>query len=79
MTTDHKYRPICDEGADNLVEAIVAQASFDYRAAKSAAKDKPRIKAIRRMKLAEGFFRSSWFHTLTGLDGNAVLARLSAM
>lgn len=63
-------KDICDEGAINLVQAIVRHASNDVL--RSAPGSEVR-------KDAERFFLSRWFEVLTmGLDGKVALRDLQA-
>lgn len=62
-------KDICDEGAINLIQAIVNRAGNDVL--HSAPGSEMR-------KQAEEFFLSDWFQAITGLDGAAVLKPLQA-
>ena len=65
-----------DEYAD-LVQAIVMQAVEDYRRARRILRRRPdHTRACKAAREVEGFFRSAWFTTLTGLDGREILEKL---
>ena len=65
-----------DEYAD-LVQAVVMQAVEDFRLARKVLRRRPDSTRARRMlRDVEGFFRSAWFTTLTGLDGREILEKL---
>ena len=65
-----------DEFAD-LVQAVVMQAMEDFHRARSILRRRPDSTRARRMlRDVEGFFRSVWFNTLTGLDGREILEKL---
>ena len=65
-----------DEYAD-LVQAIVMQAVEDYRRARRILRRRPdHTRACKAAREVEGFFRSAWFMTLTGLDGREILDKL---
>ena len=67
---------MADEYAD-LVQAVVMQAVEDFRLARNILRRRPDSTRARRMlRDVEGFFRSAWFITLTGLDGREILNRL---
>ena len=51
----------------NLAEAIVVQATRDYRTALRGLRLNP--ENIRKLRELEEFFRSSWFQVLCDLDG----------
>ncbi len=52
---------MCDEGAYNLIEAIIEQAKRDYRKALK----KPNKSEYQSIDALEVFFHSDWFHFLT--------------
>lgn len=60
-------RMIHPKGAENLVQAIVGQASRDFYDSKPGSESRKEV---------ERFFLSDYFATLTGLDGAVVLKRL---
>lgn len=64
-----------DQGVYNLVEGIVDRAARDWR--EYAHKNTPECQ-WQRMRI-ERFFRSQYFHGLTGLNGEAVLNQLKRM
>lgn len=61
-----------------LADAVVLQAAKDYRSALMGIgigrKRGPKVK-----KECEWFFRSRWFTTLSNLDGNTLIRKLSMM
>ena len=60
-----------------LVQAVVMQAVEDYRRARKILRHRPdHIRAMKTARDVEGFFRSAWFMTLTGLDGREILEKL---
>lgn len=61
-------------GAFNLVRGIVEQAEHDYQIGVKLEKE-TRERSIMRAE-CEWFFRSAWFETITGLNGEYVLRRL---
>ena len=70
------YDELTDDGVQRLIEHVVHQASMDYWRARGS-----RIKAGGEEKSGletdcERFFRSKWFHTLTGMDGRPILEEL---
>ncbi|MBR3740859.1 MAG: hypothetical protein IKN04_10470 [Clostridia bacterium] len=73
----HKYRPICAEGALLLTEAIVWQASLDWREASEILRTKEREDMYTLKKEAETFFLSAWFYELTGLNGGKIIDGLN--
>lgn len=73
----HKYRPICTEGALLLTEAIVWQASLDWREASEILRTRERADMLALKKDAEQFFLSSWFFELTGLNGEKIIDGLN--
>ena len=62
---------------ENLVNAVIAQAAEDYRAALKKIKAHPKNKdAIDEALRIERFFRSGWYQTLTSVDGECLIRRL---
>ena len=62
---------------ENLANAIIVQASDDFRWARKRLNEDPDcLKAIRMLKEVEPFFVSDWFSTLTEVDGWTILSRL---
>ena len=70
---------------EDLARAIVVQAVDDWKDIKrslrrlrgNTAKDKNRrAELLRQLEEVEGFFRSDWFTTLTGMDGGPILRRM---
>ena len=55
---------------EELANAIVIQAAKDYRAALKKLKKYPRDADC------ESFFRSSWYSTLTSVDGELLMRKL---
>lgn len=55
----------------NLAEAIVVQATRDYRTALRGLRKNP--ENIRKIRELEAFFRSRWFQTLCDLDGKRLM------
>ena len=72
----HKYRPICAEGALLLAEAIVWQASLDWREASGILRTRTREDMLALKNDAEKFFLSVWFYELTGLNGEKIIEGL---
>ena len=66
--TEARQRYIDSDGAYDLIMAIVQQAKFDLR------KTQPFTQERREV---ERFFRSSYFASLTGLNGRAILKKLT--
>ena len=65
-----------EEAYRNLADAIIIQAAADYRKAlngKTYYESKPPEWV---MKEVESFFHSSWFRTLTKLDGDFIIEQL---
>lgn len=62
----------------SLADAVVVQAAKDYRSALRGIgigrKRGPKVQ-----KECEWFFRSKWFTTLSNLDGNTLIRKLSMM
>ncbi|SFU88884.1 hypothetical protein [Butyrivibrio sp. M55] len=60
-----------------LANAIILQAVKDYRMALKRVKKNPRNKeAISEALTLEKFFRSSWYSTLTSVDGEFLIQKL---
>lgn len=65
------------EPYENLANAIVLQAVKDYRDILVRLKKKPNNKeAMIDAMECERFFRSSWFQTLTSVDGEFLIEKL---
>lgn len=63
---------------ENLANAIVLQAVKDYRDALRTLKKHPRRSGARSVKNdCERFFRSSWYQTLTSVDGEILMRKLN--
>ena len=62
---------MCEQGIENLVTGIVTQAAKDYRKVRH-------LENSYEKRELEEFFLSTWFHQLTGLDGQMVLDKLKA-
>lgn len=76
-----------DIAYENLANAIIVQAVKDYRdtvlwlnahrpICEEDEKDGEYLKMMSEKKSIERFLLSSWFSTLTNLDGKALLAKL---
>ena len=66
-----------DEAYINLIEAIMRQASKDYRSAKKKLARCPDYwKAQDLLKDVEEFVRSDWFEMLADADGDRLLERM---
>lgn len=66
-----------NEPYENLKTAIVMQAVKDWRKAVRYLKKHPDSSEAEAMKAdCEEFFKSDWFVTLTGMNGNRILRRL---
>ena len=62
---------------EGLANAIIIQASADYRLALKQLRQNPLFQpAIRMSYEVERFFRSDWFSILTRINGIELLARL---
>ena len=62
---------------EGLANAIIIQASVDYRLALKQLRQNPLFQpAIRMSYEVERFFRSDWFSILTRINGIELLARL---
>ena len=58
----------------SLAEAIIVQATKDYRTALRSLHMYPEsTKQLRQKRELEAFFRSSWFQTLCDLDGKQLI------
>lgn len=63
---------------ENLANAIILQAVKDYRDALRTLKKHPRNSDARATKNdCERFFRSSWYNTLTSVDGEILMRKLN--
>lgn len=63
---------------ENLANAIVLQAVKDYGDALRTLKKHPRRSDARSVKNdCERFFRSSWYQTLTSVDGEILMRKLN--
>ena len=60
-----------DDNWQGLADAIVVQATRDYRTALRDLRKNP--ENIRKLRELEEFFRSSWFQTLCDLDGKQLI------
>lgn len=66
-----------EDWAESLANSIVLQAVKDYREVLQVLKQYPRYeKAIKAKEEIERFFQSTWFQTLSGLDGIPIMKRL---
>lgn len=66
-----------DEAYMNLIEAILRQASKDYRfARKKLARHPDDWKAQDLLKDVEEFIRSEWFEMMADADGDRLLERM---
>lgn len=61
-------KPLDPDGAQALLEAIVQQAMIDFHASQPFSTERQEV---------ERFFRSSYFEDLTGLNGRAILKKLT--
>lgn len=59
-----------------LADAIVLQAVKDYRQDLRRMKNRPSNINKGKVKEDERFFRSSWFKSLTKIDGNYLIEKL---
>lgn len=64
-----------DEGCIHLLEAIVVRAAEDFMLGRAYELKHPGQTSALRVEV-EQFFRSRWFHKLTGLHGGYVLRKL---
>lgn len=62
------------QGALNLVRGIVEQAAQDWHKGNEMERKTREMSSLKRE--CERFFRSRWFSTLTGLDGEYIIRRL---
>lgn len=68
---------ICEQGMQNLTEAIVKRAADDWQEAVKAQKRGNTVQCHSRTRAeCERFFLSDWFYELTGLNGRVVLKML---
>jgi len=68
---------ITDSGYRDLADAIILQAVADYRRARWKLRlCKHHQEALETKTECERFFRSTWFSTLCGLDGEQLLQDL---
>ena len=66
-----------DHGAEVLVHNIVRQAVQDWRNAKRRLRrNRNNVFALATVDECERFFKSEYFATLTGMDGNTFLDKL---
>lgn len=61
-------KPLDPDGARMLVEGIVQQAVIDFQSSQPFSTERQEV---------ERFFRSSYFESLTGLNGRAILKKLT--
>ena len=59
---------MCEQGIENLVTGIVTQAAKDYR----------KVRYLENSYEKQELEVSTWFHQITGLDGQMVLDKLKA-
>ena len=59
---------MCEQGIENLVTGIVTQAAKDYR----------KVRHLENSYEKQELEVSTWFHQITGLDGQMVLDKLKA-
>ena len=59
---------MCEQGIENLVTGIVTQAAKDYR----------KVRHLEHSYEKQELEVSTWFHQITGLDGQMVLDKLKA-
>ena len=71
---------ICDEGALDLLEGIIRRATQDWKNAKRALRRRPYAHDAKireaEVKECESFFRSRYFASLTGCNGDAFIRML---
>lgn len=71
---------ICDEGALDLLAGIVKRATQDWKNAKRSLRRRPYSKTAvlheAVIRECEGFFRSRYFASLTGCNGEAFIRML---
>lgn len=70
MEQNSAYTEMDDNGCRLLIEAVVRRAADDYLAAMRRRRSR---KTAARMREAASFFRSDYFRSLTGTDGEQVL------
>ena len=64
---------------EGLANAIIIQASVDYRLARKQLRQNPDFQPAVSMKYeVERFFRSEWFSSLTRVNGPELQARLKS-
>lgn len=62
---------------EDLANAIIIRAAFDYREVRVALKEIPNdYRLIEKLKSIERFFLSEWYRQLTTVDGRYILRRL---
>lgn len=67
----------CGDPYENLANAIIVQATEDYRRALKALKRRCRDKdALAVKEECERFFQSGWFSVLTSVDGEWLMRKL---
>ena len=65
------------DGYEQLANAIILKAVDDYRSARiTLAREPKNVMAQRELNQCEMFFLSSWFQTLTSIDGASLLEKL---
>ena len=63
-----------NSGWEDLANAVIWQAAEDYRCACRALRKHPHFRKPQAAKRSlERFFRSAWFKTLSGADGNKLI------
>lgn len=68
-----------EDSYQDLANAIVMQAVKDYRKALRKLKKHPHHEvALTTKREVERFFRSSWYHGLTNLNGELLVRRLQS-
>ena len=68
-----------DEAVEKLANAIIIQAVKDYRRVYRAFLKNPSEYNKKEVERNEAFFHSSWYRTLTGLDGDLLLNKVRQM
>ena len=62
---------------EDLANAIIIRAAFDYREVRVALKENPDdYRLLRELKSIERFFLSDWYRHLTTVEGRYILRRL---
>ena len=62
---------------EDLANAIIIRAAFDYREARVKLKENPKSKSAKEeLEQIEHFFHSAWYRQLTRVDGAYILRRL---